>query len=110
MVTNKEKWFDRVGDHQPKDPLDDITSIELDINDLVARFITPIDMYRSHNSPSVVGDLIQPDLTPSQQPMESRCHAFYRMLGLPTIAPDGSFLALDFLYRIRIAKSQFLIR
>jgi hypothetical protein len=92
----KKQWDMYIGDHHPKDPLDDIRSIDLDIDALVAKFVRPIDMYRSHNSPSVNGSLIQPNLTPSKQLMESRCHAFYRMLGLPTISPDGDFLSPGF--------------
>ncbi len=87
----KKTWSMYLADHSPKDPLDDIRSIDLDINTLFAKFIRPIDMYRSHNSPSVTGPLIQSNLTPSKQPKESRCHTFYRMLGLPTITPDGTF-------------------
>jgi hypothetical protein len=92
----KKQWDMYIGDHHPKDSLDDIRSIDLDINALVAKFLRPIDMYRSHNSPSVNGPLIQPNLTPSKQPMESRCHTFYRMLGLPIISPDGDFLSPGF--------------
>jgi hypothetical protein len=97
MVTvTKDTWFNNVGDHFPKDPLDDIRAIDLDINDLVAKFMRPIDLYRSHVSPVVNGDLIQADLSTSSSPSESRCHTFYRMLGLPTISPDGSLISPGF--------------
>jgi hypothetical protein len=102
VVVTKDTWFSNVGDHQPKDPLDDIRAIDLDVNDLVAKFLRPIDLFRSHVSPvvnianSANGELLQPDLPTSSSPLESRCHTFYRMLGLPTIAPDGSIISPGF--------------
>jgi hypothetical protein len=96
VVVTKDTWFNNIGDHSPKDPLDDIRAIDLDIGDLVAKFLRPIDLFRSHVSPDVNGDLVQPNLSTSTSPTESRCHAFYRMLGLPTISPDGNLVSSGF--------------
>lgn len=76
---------------EQEDVLDDFQGIDLDIDSLVAKFIRPIDRYRSHNSPSPNGQLRQPGLPSQKDPQESRTHAFYRMLGLPVIAPNGKF-------------------
>ena len=96
MATNNDQWINNIGEHQPKDPIDDIRSIDLNLDELVAKFMTPIDRFRSHVAADVKGPLIQSNLATSILPKESRCHAFYRMLGLPTIAPDGTFFSPGF--------------
>lgn len=80
-----------VGEQRAESVLDDFQSVDLDINSLREKFITPIDRYRSHNAPIVSGALNQPELSSSIKVQESRAHAFYRMLGLPVIDPDGNF-------------------
>lgn len=78
-----------VGEFQAESPIDDYSCMDLDINSLVARFLQPIDRFRSRNAPNATGPLKQSQLTSENSTQESRAHAFYRMLGLPTIAPDG---------------------
>jgi len=62
------------------------TVFNVDIDDLYNRFITPIENLRSHFNALVPGS--QELSTPQYQ--ESRCHAFYRMIGFPVVASDGS--------------------
>src|ERR1700722_8184983 len=59
----------------------------VDIDDLYNRFITPIENQRSHYNALVPGS--QELNTPQYQ--ESRCHAFFRMIGFPVAAKSGSF-------------------
>jgi hypothetical protein len=88
------KWNGNPGESQPKSILNDITKIQLNIDKLVAQFIHPIERFRSYTSPNVTGqDLIQNSLAISKRHVESRCHTFYRILGLPTISPDGGFFS-----------------
>lgn len=87
-----------VGEQQSENILDDFQSIDLEIDTLIAKFITPIDSYRSRNAPNVFtnnifSDIIGTDVglgTPNSL-QESRAHAFYRLLGLPVINSDGKF-------------------
>lgn len=53
------KWNGSPGESQPKSILNDITKIQLKIDQLVAQFIQPIERFRSYTSPNVTGDLIQ---------------------------------------------------
>lgn len=85
-----------IGEQQAESVLDDYQSIDLDINALVKKFINPIDRYRSHNAPIVNGPLNQAGLPSTIFPQESRAHAFYRILGLPAITPDGKFFNTGF--------------
>ncbi len=85
-----------VGEQQAESILDDYQSIDLDINSLVQKFILPIDKFRSHNAPTVSGQVDQSGLPSTIFPQESRTHAFYRILGLPAIAPDGKFFNTGF--------------
>jgi hypothetical protein len=80
-----------VEEERAESSLDDYQGIDLDIQSLVAKFINPIDRYRSHAAAQPTGPLEQTGLTSSQQTLESRCHAFYRIIGLPIITPDGKF-------------------
>jgi hypothetical protein len=80
-------------DYSPENELNDIHGIDLDIGNLVQKYIVPIDQYRSHNAPIVTGSPDQHQLTSSLQPQESRCHAFYRILGLPVIEPGGNLFS-----------------
>jgi len=76
--------------------LDDYQSVDMDIGSIVKKYINPIDIYRSHVSPASTGTLKQSGLTSSQNVQESRCSAFYRVLGLPVIAPNGKFYSPGF--------------
>jgi hypothetical protein len=85
----------------------------IDIPTIYINVIQEIDKYRSHVSISNnAGNLqlllqalaasIQPNtnaddpdkyitrIKPETTPQENRCHTFYRLIGLPVIAPDGS--------------------
>src|SRR3990167_9683638 len=95
---------------------DDIQSTSSDINDLHSKFIGPIDRIRSISTPAPINaftisvpkaDEPQIDTVTrnnftnidinANRPLESRAHAFYRSLGLPVVAPDGSFYNSGFL-------------
>jgi hypothetical protein len=78
-----------VAETEAETVINDYQSVDLDIDSLVSKFIRPIDRYRSRNAPNVLGPLKQPGLSSRDTFGESRTHAFYRMLGLPVIAPDG---------------------
>jgi hypothetical protein len=72
----------------PQYPYYDTQNIfNVDIDDLYNRFITPIENQRSHYNALVPGS--QELNTPQYQ--ESRCHAFFRMIGFPVAAKSGSF-------------------
>jgi hypothetical protein len=87
--------------------IDDIQSADIDIGTLVAKFIRTIDARRSYFAPNILASsrtpttdrrerakATQQELNTggvSQEPQESRCHAFYRLLGLPVVASDGSY-------------------
>jgi len=84
--------------------IDDYQSIELNIDGdggLISKFIRPIDEIRSKSSPEPTGPLDQQDATPANDLKESRAHAFYRLLGLPTIAPNGKYFSPGYDTRVR---------
>lgn len=81
----------------------------VDIEQLYTNIIQEIDKYRSYisvaNNKAIIQQLINslsiegqsPDkfitqIKPDPKPQESRCHAFYRLIGLPVVAPDGKSL------------------
>jgi len=70
----------------PQDPYyDDQETFSLDFNQLESSFLTAIDNIRSHFNALAPNSK---DLnTPQYQ--ESRCSAFYRMIGFPVVAPAG---------------------
>ena len=81
-----------VGEQETESILDDYQSMDLDINSLIQKFIIPIDKFRSRNAPNVNSGIVkQSHQVISNELQESRAHAFYRMLGLPVIAPNGKF-------------------
>jgi len=57
------------------------------IDELFDAFITPIDQTRSHFNALVPGS--QQIITPGYQ--ESRCHAFFRMMGFPVASTSGYY-------------------
>lgn len=63
-----------------------------DIIELFNNFIVPVDAVRSHFNALVPNS--QELNTPQYQ--ESRCHAFYRMIGFPVVASDGNFYSPGF--------------
>lgn len=87
---------------------EDIQSIENDINKLFEKFIRPIDNIRSMARPIGTAQPSKAELDAAEKlsnftglfknlqidnvkPLESRVHAFYRMLGFPVVASDGTF-------------------
>lgn len=76
---------------------DDTQGVNLDLDELVRKFINPIEQIRSVSAPNLLSpsETEQEDLDRTEvnlsEPQESRAHAFYRMLGLPVMAEDGSF-------------------
>lgn len=88
--------------------LDDIQSIDFDIDSLYQRFIGPIEAKRSHSAPNIllsntvktqtsdsVTQSAQVDLNnayvDNNNPQESRASAFYRMIGLPIMDKNFNF-------------------
>lgn len=72
----------------PQYPLyDNQDTFSPDISELYSGFITPIDQVRSHFNALIPGS--QQVVSSAYQ--ESRCHAFFRMLGLPVVAPSGKY-------------------
>jgi hypothetical protein len=93
-----------IANQAPDDNSDDVSSIDSNISNLVKRFIAPIDNIRSMSKPgsqtvSKTTNSIIPiaknnfaNLTiNNSQSIESRAHAFYRMLGLPVAVASGGF-------------------
>lgn len=80
----------------------DIESIESNIDTLYNRFILPIEKIRSYGSipyqtlSSSQISTLKSQLKTDIVPVESLCHAFYRYLGLPTVAKSGSALSPGF--------------
>jgi hypothetical protein len=66
---------------------DDQDIFEVDIDDLFSKLITPIDQIRSHFN--AIANNTQELNTPDYQ--ESRCSAFYRMIGFPVVAASNNF-------------------
>lgn len=85
-------------------------TFEIDINKFYNEIITAIDQIRSHvsvsksaqalaamiqalsNTTATSADpytFIKQIITDPKNPQETRCHAFYRLIGLPVIAPNG---------------------
>ena len=65
----------------------------IDIDDIYNNLIVPIDKIRSHfNATIPVAAVAGSGQLNEPQYQESRCSAFYRMLGFPVVAPDGSAL------------------
>lgn len=85
-----------VAETEAETVINDYQSVDLDLESLIAKFVRPIDRYRSRNAPKVLGDLKQPGLSSRDSFGESRTHAFYRMLGLPVIEPSGKFFSPGF--------------
>lgn len=82
---------------------DDYLTANLDITDLVNKFIVPIERLRSISAPSIFSRSMGTDsdedtrstldsaqINPSE-PQESRCHAFLRMIGFPVVSRDNTF-------------------
>ena len=84
--SNNNKAIFQEASPQPKfSSSQDILSV--DINQLYTNFTLSIDAIRSHFNALVPNS--QELNTPQYQ--ESRCHAFYRMIGFPVVADAGNF-------------------
>lgn len=73
----------------------DDQNFNIDVNKIYKDFITEVDSIRSHTNLTTIdiaGDLDNSaiKLTVNDKPQESRCHAFYRLIGLPVLSADGS--------------------
>lgn len=76
----------------------DEQNFDVDIDAIYQKFIIEINKLRSHVS--VQSNAIQietasnvgPNINVDRTPQESRCHAFYRLLGLPVVSSDGQNL------------------
>lgn len=81
--------------------VEDIQNIENDIQKLYNRFILPIEVLRSiaepfpiENSKDYVENMVSlfnSLQVNNHEALESRCDAFYRMLGFPVVSNDGSY-------------------
>ena len=77
---------------------DDEQNFDVDIDKVYQNFIVEIDKIRSHfsvqnntvdlKSSNALGSNINID----REAQESRCHAFYRLIGLPVVSSDGKTL------------------
>lgn len=88
----------------PSNPSEDFQDIDQDLDSLQSQYLTPIDALRSKVRPNLTNSspadsktfdaLLAEDfqnLQKNNKSLESRINAFYRMLGFPVAAPDGSF-------------------
>ena len=75
----------------------DNQNYDVDIQQIYTSFIQQIDQIRSHTS--VINNPKAQSITTinsnnfisiDPNPQESRCHAFYRLIGLPVVASDGT--------------------
>lgn len=74
---------------------EDTQSVDNDIDSLYTKFIAPIESIRSISKPP--SDFLQQNPrtinnleVSTDKPMESRAHAFYRLLGLPIVDKSGN--------------------
>lgn len=79
----------------------DDQNFNIDINKIYKDFIAEVDDIRSHTNLTTIdiaGDLDNSalKLDVNEKPQESRCHAFYRLIGLPVISSDGSMYSPGF--------------
>lgn len=84
-------------DYTPNQYLDD-QNFDVDIDQVYQNFIVEIDKIRSHisvqsnaislNDTNNIGSSTNID----RDPQESRCHAFYRLIGFPVVSTDGQIL------------------
>lgn len=81
----------------PESGFDDIQNVITNIQELSKQYVGPIDILKSiykpilSNSVSIAKNTVQLADINIDNPPESRAHCFYRMVGFPVLAPDGSF-------------------
>ena len=75
---------------------DDLTAIEADVNTLYNTYVRPIDGFRSNSRPSALNEASVAfgffrRIYDPKDPVESRVHAFYRVLGMPVVSKEAGF-------------------
>lgn len=93
-----------IAERAPETGIEDIELIDSDIDSLTKKFIEPINRIRSISRPAISQPasksnnsktaIIKNDfkgLQISGKALESRAHAFYRMLGFPVVGANNSF-------------------
>ena len=93
-----------IAERAPETGAEDTENIDGNIDNLSKKFIQPIDKIRSISRPATSqpasksktpgGGIIKDDFKGLQvnlRPLESRAHAFYRMLGFPVVGANDDF-------------------
>jgi hypothetical protein len=70
---------------------DNVNDINQSIEDLYKIYISPIDAIRSKSLPNLSDPKSKDIETDPNIPLESKVHAFYRMLGFPVVSPSGKY-------------------
>ena len=76
--------------------ISDDQNYNIDINKMYNEFISQIDKIRSHSDLLNIDDAfdlnhVSTKVTSQNTAQESRCHAFYRLLGFPVVSKDSGF-------------------
>lgn len=101
-------------DKNNQDTFFDDQNFDVDVNKIYDDFIKEIDEIRSYTNLTTIDNAIDIDnaalkLQVNSKPQESRCHAFYRLLGLPVMGSDGSMYSPGF-YRPDNGKADVLTK
>lgn len=101
-------------DKNNQDTFFDDQNFDVDVNKMYDDFIKEIDEIRSYTNLTTLTNAIDIDnaalkLQVNNKPQESRCHAFYRLLGLPVMGTDGSMYSPGF-YRPDNGKADVLTK
>jgi len=70
---------------------DNVNDINQSIEELYKIYISPIDAIRSKSLPNLSDPKSTDIETDPNIPLESKVHAFYRMLGFPVVTPSGKY-------------------
>lgn len=70
---------------------DNVNDINQSVQDLYNIYVAPIDAIRSKSLPNLSDPNSLESETNPNTPLESKVHAFYRMLGFPVVTPSGKF-------------------
>jgi hypothetical protein len=79
------------------DIVDDTSAIQVNVSELSNKYISVIESYRSNSSTALsrnfddLFDIRNQASFDQSKVLESRAHTFYRMIGFPVVAEDGSF-------------------
>lgn len=90
-----------MADQTNQDIISDDQNFNIDIDKIYSDFIKEIDSIRSYTKLTTLDNAVDLDnsalkLQIEKSPQESRCHAFYRLIGLPVIAPDETLYSPGF--------------